>query len=217
MILYDYFRSSAAFRVRIALRLKGLAPERRFVHLLNGEQRSAEYKAINPQGLVPSLVIGDRVFTQSLAIVEYLDETHPEPPLLPKDAADRAWVRAFAQAAACDIHPLNNSRVLAYLRDDLHHDEPTRNAWYAHWIREGFVAMEAMLAARKVQGAFCFGDAPTLADVFLIPQVANAHRFKCPMDDYPLIRAINERAMALPAFDLAQPSRQPDFPKALPT
>jgi maleylpyruvate isomerase len=214
MILYDYFRSSAAFRVRIALNMKGLAPERCFVHLLNGEQRSAGYKAINPQGLVPSLVIDGRVFTQSLAIIEYLDETHPLPPLLPKDAADRAWVRAFAQAAACDIHPLNNSRVLNYLRDDLQHDEPTRNAWYAHWIREGFVAMEAMLAAREYQGAMCFGDSPTLADTFLIPQVANAHRFKCPMDDYPLIRGIYERAMALPAFDSAQPSKQPDFPKA---
>ncbi|MBL8514448.1 MAG: maleylacetoacetate isomerase [Betaproteobacteria bacterium] len=213
MILHDYFRSSAAYRVRIALNLKGLAPERRFVHLLQGEQRNAGYRAVNPQGLVPALEDGGRVFTQSLAIIEYLDETHPEPALLPNAPADRAWVRAFAQAAACDIHPLNNLRVLNYLRDTLGHDEPTRNAWYAHWIREGFLAMEAMLAARQLPSAFCFGDAPTLADVCLIPQVANAQRFKCPMDDYPLIRAIHERAMALPAFDLAQPSKQPDFPK----
>ncbi len=214
MVLYDYFRSSAAFRVRIALNLKGLAPERRYIHLLNGEQRSEAYRALNPQGLVPSLAEGGHVLTQSLAIIEYLDETHPSPPLLPGAPADRAWVRAFAQVAACDIHPLNNLRVLNYLRDTLGQDEPARNAWYAHWVREGFLAMEALLAAREQQSPFCHGDAPTLADVCLIPQVANAQRFKCPMDDYPLIRAINARALALPAFDLAQPSKQPDFPKA---
>lgn len=213
MILYDYFRSSAAYRVRIALNLKGLAPERRFVHLLNGEQRSAEYKSINPQGLVPVLETDGQILTQSLAIIEYLDETHPAPPLLPTSAADRAWVRAFALAIACDIHPLNNTRVLGYLKDELGHDEETRNRWYRHWIREGFIALEQVLAKRLSNSAFCLGEAPTLADICLIPQVANANRFKCPMDDFPLIRGINERAMALPAFDLAQPSKQPDFPK----
>ncbi|MBL8519716.1 MAG: maleylacetoacetate isomerase [Betaproteobacteria bacterium] len=213
MILHDYFRSSAAFRVRIALNLKGLAPERRLVHLLKGDQQGDAYKAINPQGLVPCLEVEGRVLPQSLAIIEYLDETHPSPPLLPAAPANRAWVRAFAQVAACDIHPLNNLRVLNYLRDVLGQDEAARNAWYAHWIREGFVAMEAMLAARPAPGEYCFGSAPTLADVCLIPQVANAQRFKCPLEDYPLIRAIHARAMALPAFDLAQPSKQPDFPK----
>lgn len=214
MILHDYFRSSAAFRVRIALNLKGLVAERRFVHLLNGDQRSAAYRALNPQGLVPILEDAGRSFPQSLAIIEYLDETHPAPPLLPHEAADRAWVRAFAQIAACDMHPLNNLRVLNYLRDEFKVDEAARNRWYQHWIREGFVAMEAMLAARDVASPFCFGDKPTLADICLIPQVANAARFKCPMEDYPLIRSINERALAIPAFDRAQPSKQPDSPKA---
>jgi maleylpyruvate isomerase len=212
MILYDYFRSSAAFRVRIALNLKGLTPERRFIHLLNGAQRSPEYLELNPQGLVPALEDQGRVLTQSLAIIEYLDETHPQPPLLPQPHAERAWVRAFALIAACEVHPLNNLRVLNHLRDTLGLDEAARNRWYAHWIREGFLAMEAMLAARAVPSPYCHGDTPTLADICLIPQVANAHRFKCPMDGYPLIRGVYERAMAHPAFDAAQPARQPDCP-----
>jgi maleylpyruvate isomerase len=214
MILYDYFRSSAAFRVRIALNLKGIEVERRTIHLLNGEQRSADYLAVNPQGLVPCLIDAEQVITQSLAIIEYLEETHPAPPLMPQAPAERAWVRAFAMAAACDIHPLNNTRVIGYLRDELGQDEAARNRWYAHWIRTGFLAMEEMLHKRAVQSPFCFGDTPTLADICLVPQVANANRFKCPLDDYPLIRAINERALALPAFDLAQPSKHPDHPKA---
>jgi maleylpyruvate isomerase len=213
MILHDYFRSSAAFRVRIALNLKGLTPERRFVQLLNGEQRSAAYLAMNPQGLVPLLEDAGRAMPQSLAIIEYLDETHPEPPLLPAAPADRAWVRAFAQIAACDMHPLNNLRVLNFLRDEFQQDDAARHRWYHHWIREGFVAMEAMLAARAVASPLCFGSTPTLADICLIPQVANAMRFKCPMEDYPLIRGINEHALKHPAFDAAQPSKQPDFPK----
>lgn len=208
MILYDYFRSSAAFRVRIGLNLKGLSAELRSVHLLKGEQRDAAYLAINRQGLVPTLVVGDRRLTQSLAILEYLDERHPLPPLLPQGAEDRAWVRAIALAIACDIHPLNNTRVLGYLKDTLSLDEPTRKEWYAHWIRVGFDAIEPALAERAT-GAFCLGDAPTLADVCLVPQVFNARRFDIPLDPWPRIRAITDACMALPAFDAAQPSKQP--------
>ena len=208
MILYDYFRSSAAFRVRIALNLKGLSAERRYIHLRKGEQRAAAYLEANPQGLVPTLVVGDRRLTQSMAIIEYLDEKHPLPPLLPAAAEDRAWVRSIAQVIACDIHPLDNLRVLKYL-DRLGIEEARRDAWYAHWIAEGFAALEPQLAARAT-GPFCFGDAPTLADVCLVPQVANAVRGKVPLDAYPRIRAINDACLALPAFDLAQPARQPD-------
>ena len=208
MILYDYFRSSAAYRVRIALNLKGLAPERRFVHLRKGEQRNGEYLALNPQGLVPTLVDGAVSLTQSLAIIEYLDETHPEPPFLPKDPAERAHVRAIALTIACDIHPIDNLRVLQYLEKTLQADESRRNEWYGHWIREGFVAIEKLLAKRP--GKFCFGDMPTLADICLIPQIANAGRVKLPMEPYPRIRAVQAACAAHPAFDAAQPSKQPD-------
>jgi maleylpyruvate isomerase len=209
MILYDYFRSSAAFRVRIALNLKGLQAERRYIHLRKGEQRSAGYLETNPQGFVPTLVVGERRLTQSLAIIEYLDEKHPLPPLLPPGHEDRAWVRSIALAIACDIHPLNNLRVLQYLARELRVEEAARDAWYAHWIAEGFAAIEPLLAARA-SGAFCRGDAPGLADVFLVPQVANAARYNVPLDAYPRIRAINAACLALPAFALAEPSRQPD-------
>ena len=209
MILYDYFRSSAAYRVRIALHLKGLDPERRFIHLRKGEQRAASYLERNPQGLVPALEIGARALTQSLAIIEYLDETHPEPPLLPSQPEDRAWVRSIALAIACDIHPIDNLRVLKYLAGELQIDEPRRDAWYAHWIAEGFGALETQLAARA-SGRCCHGDSPTLADICLVPQVANAIRGKVPLDRYPRIRAINEACLALPAFALARPDRQPD-------
>lgn len=209
MILHDYFRSSAAFRVRIALNLKGLAYERRPVHLLKGEQRDPAYLELNRQGLVPTLVIGERRLTQSLAIVEYLEERHPLPPLLPQGAEDRAWVRAIALAVACDIHPLNNTRVLGYLKNTLGLDEPTRNTWYAHWIQLGFDALEPMLVGRA-SGRFCLGDEPTLADVFLVPQVFNARRLDIPLDPWPRIAAITESCMALAAFDAAQPSRQPE-------
>jgi maleylpyruvate isomerase len=208
MILYDYFRSSAAFRVRIGLNVKGLTADLRSVHLLKGEQRDAAYLEVNRQGLVPTLVVGDRRLTQSLAILEYLEERHPLPPLLPQGAEDRAWVRAIALAIACDIHPLNNTRVLKYLKEALALDEAARNAWYAHWIREGFDAIEPALAERAA-GAFCLGDTPTLADVCLVPQVFNARRFDIPLDPWPRIRAITDACMALPAFDAAQPSRQP--------
>ena len=210
MILHDYWRSSAAFRVRIALRLKGLEAGRHFVHLARGEQRSQDYLGRNPQGFVPLLEDGPHALTQSLAILEYLDETHPEPPLLPKDPAERAWVRAVALAIACDIHPLNNLRVLQYLKRDLAIDEAARDRWYAHWIDEGFGAIEAMLAARPGPGPFCLGAEPTMADACLVPQVFNARRFRVPVEPYPLIRAVTEACLALPAFDLAQPAKQPD-------
>ncbi len=209
MILYDYFRSSAAYRLRIALNLKGLSPERRFVHLLKGEQRASSYLEINPQGLVPTLVIDGMTLTQSLAIMEYLDETHPEPPLLPKGAADRVWVRSIAQTIACDIHPIDNTRVMQYLEKNLNLDQDGRNTWYGHWIRLGFEAIETRLAERG-GGAFAFGDTPTIADICIVPQVANAGRVKLPMDPYPRISAINAHCLAHPAFAAAHPSRQPD-------
>jgi maleylpyruvate isomerase len=209
MILYDYFRSSAAFRVRIALNLKGLAAERRFVHLRKSEQRADAYLEVNPQGLLPTLVAGDRRLTQSLAIIEYLDETHPRPPLLPSLPEDRAWVRAVALSIACDIHPLNNLRVLRYLGQQLAIEEPRRDEWYRHWVREGFDAMESQLAERA-SGAFCLGDSPTLADICLVPQVANARRLAVDLAPYPRIRAIDASCLELAAFAGAAPERQPD-------
>jgi maleylpyruvate isomerase len=211
MILYDYFRSSAAFRVRIALNLKGLAYERRFIHLRKGDQRAPEYRGKNPQGLVPTLEVGGRHLTQSLAIIEYLEERHSHPALLPAGAEDRAWVRSIALAIACDIHPIDNLRVLQYLAKKLDVAEPARDDWYRHWIREGFEAIEAQLAGRS--GRHCFGDTPTLADVCLVPQVFNSQRLSLDLAPYPRIRAIHESCMALPAFADAQPSRQPDAEK----
>jgi maleylpyruvate isomerase len=210
MILHDYWRSSAAFRVRIGLRLKGLEAERRFVHLARGEQRAPDYKAKNPQGFVPLLEDGPRTLTQSLAILEYLEETHPEPPILPSDPAERAWVRAVALAVACDIHPLNNLRVLQYLKREFGADEAARDKWYAHWVAEGLAPIETMLAARPGPGPFCLGAEPTLADICLVPQVFNARRYHVPLEPYPLIRAVTEACLARPAFDLAQPAKQPD-------
>ncbi len=210
MILHDYWRSSAAFRVRIALRLKGLSPERHFVHLLKAEQRAPGYLAMNPLGLVPVLQVGAQALAQSLAIVEYLDETVPEPPLLPADPAERAWVRSLALAVACDIHPLNNLRVLQYLKREFGVDDGGRDRWYAHWIDEGFAAIEKMLAARPGPGPFCLGAEPTIADICLVPQVFNARRYRVPLEPYPLVRSVAETCLARPAFDLAQPSKQPD-------
>ena len=209
MILFDYFRSSAAYRVRIALNLKGLDAERRFVHLRKGEQRAPDYLGKNPQGFVPTLVVGPLHLTQSLAIIEYLDEKFPLPPLLPPGAEDRAFVRAIALAIACDIHPINNLRVLQYLYKQLAVEEPARDEWYRHWIREGFAAIESQLAARAT-GPYCFGDTPTMADVCLVPQVANANRLDVDLAPYPRIRATDAACRALPAFADAQPSRQPD-------
>ena len=209
MILHDYFRSSAAYRVRIALHIKGVATERRFVHLRKGEQRAPGYLALNPQGLVPMLEIGERRLTQSLAIIEYLDEKYPQPPLLPPGPEDRAWVRAVALSIACDIHPLNNTRVLGYLEKQLHLDEEQRNTWYRHWVTLGFDALEQQLAARA-EGRFCFGHVPTIADVCLVPQVANARRFKVDLTPYPRIVAIDEACRALEPFANARPDAQPD-------
>ncbi|HZH26292.1 MAG TPA: maleylacetoacetate isomerase [Azospirillaceae bacterium] len=209
MKLYGYFRSSAAFRVRIGLNLKGLAYEHAGVHLRKNEQRAAAYADLNPQMLVPALVDGEQVLTQSLAILEYLDETHPEPPFLPRDPAGRARVRAIAQIVACDVHPLNNLRVLRYLERDMGQDQARRDAWYAQWIVEGFAAIEATLA-KGPTGAFCHGDTPTLADICLVPQVFNARRVPFDFAPYPTLMRVFEACMRLPAFDAAQPSRQPD-------
>jgi len=209
MEFYDYFRSSAAFRVRIALNLKGLTPERHFVHLRHNEQRAPDYLKLNPQGLVPTLVDGVAL-TQSLAIVEYLDETHPESPLLPADAKGRARVRAIAQAIACEIHPINNLRVLNYLTEAFSLDAETRaEKWYRHWVAEGMAGVEGLLAGEGT-GRFCHGDAPTLADICLVPQIFNTRRFDCPMDAYPIAMRVFETCMAVDAFADAQPSRQPD-------
>jgi maleylpyruvate isomerase len=211
MKLYDYFRSSAAYRVRIALNLKGLELEsRRSVHLRKGEQRAADYRSVNPQGLVPALVDGDNVLTQSLAIIEYLDETRPEPPLLPADPAGRARVRAIAQAIACDIHPLNNLRVLKYLVGPLGVTDAQKDEWYRHWVRAGFEALEGMLTPAAGTGQFCHGDRPTLADVVLVPQVYNAERFDIDAAAYPTIHRIAEACRAMPAFAAAAPELQPD-------
>lgn len=212
MKLYDYFRSSAAFRVRIALNLKGLAVEREFVHLRRREQRAGGYLALNPQGLVPALVDDDgTVVTQSLAIIEYLDETRPEPPLVPRQAGPRARVRAISQAIACEIHPLNNLRVLGYLTRTFGIDEETRTEkWYRHWIAEGLAGVEGLLVSSPDTGRFCHGDQPTMADCCLAPQIFNARRFGCELAPYPTVRGIFESCMAIDAFDAAQPSRQPD-------
>lgn len=211
MKVYGYFRSSASYRLRIALNLKGLAPEQAFVHLRRGEQRAPDYLALNPEGLVPALVTDDgQVLTQSLAIIEWLDERFPLPRLLPEDADGRARVRAIALAIACDIHPIDNLRVLAYLRDRLGLDQAARDAWYAHWVAEGLTALEARLARDPATGRFCHGDAPTLADICLVPQLANAARMGCPLDAYPTLTRIAAVADTLPAFAAAAPGRQPD-------
>jgi maleylpyruvate isomerase len=209
MILYDYYRSSAAYRVRIALNLKGLTSERRFIHLRRGEQRDPAYLELNPQGLVPMLVVGDKRLTQSLAIIEYLEEKHPAPALLPLTPDDRAWVRAMALSIACDIHPLNNTRVLKYLAKELAIEEPKRDEWYRHWVVHGFTALESQLRERA-PGKFCLGDTPTLADICLVPQVANAQRLEVAMDSFPRIREINAACLALKAFDEARPENNPD-------
>lgn len=209
--LYGYFRSSAAYRVRIALNLKGLDYDQIPVNLVKGEQRGGEHLARNPLGLVPSLVLDDcSVVNQSLAICEYLDEVHPEPSLLPVNALERARVRALAQSVACEIHPLNNLRVLKYLVREMGADEAAKLAWYHHWIAEGFTALEATLSNDPGSGDFCHGDTPTLADICLIPQVYNAERFECDLSAYPTIQRIAANCRTLPAFEKAAPAAQPD-------
>jgi maleylacetoacetate isomerase len=211
MKLYGFFRSSAAFRVRIALNLKQLRYESVAIHLRRNEQANPQYRALNPQGLVPTLEEDDgRRFIQSLAIIEYLDEIHPASPLLPPGAADRARVRALAAIVACDIHPINNLRVLRYLSHTLGHDEAAIGAWYNHWIDAGFAALEPLLAADRRTGAFCHGDSPGLADIALVPQVVNAERYRLDMAPYPTINRIYRTCMALAPFAAAHPDNQPD-------
>lgn len=211
MKLYGYFRSSAAFRVRIALNLKGLEAEQVLISLPGGDQFGDEYKKINPQGRVPTLVDGDNVLFQSMAILEYLDETRPEPAFLPSDPAGRARVRGLANVIACDIHPLNNLAVLRFLSRDLGvSKEDIDGTWYRHWVVEGFNALEAWLAGDSATGKFCHGDTPGLADICLVPQVFNAQRYECDLSPYPVLMGIFANCMAMEAFDAAQPSRQPE-------
>jgi maleylacetoacetate isomerase len=210
MKLFGFFRSSAAFRVRIALNLKGLAWDDGFVHLRRGDQRRGEYLAVNPQGLVPALEIDGHTLIQSMAIVEYLDERHPQPPFLPRDALRRARVRALAEIVACDIHPINNLRVLRYLSRPLGHDQAAIETWYNHWIATGFEAFERLLAGDARTGEFCDGHAPGLADIALIPQVVNSERYKLDLSPYPTISRIYAACMRLDAFATAHPDNQPD-------
>jgi maleylpyruvate isomerase len=212
MKLYDYAYSSAAYRVRIAMNMKGIAYDRTSIHLVKdgGQQHSAAYKAVNPQELIPSLEVDGHVLGQSLAIIEYLDETHPAPPLLPSYPLDKARVRNIAYAIACDIHPINNLRARGRLKEFGHADDEIMSKWYAHWITVGFTALETMLSASKETGVFCHGDVPTLADICLVPQMANAYRFKVPVDAFPTLVRIDTAARALPAFAAAAPERQPD-------
>jgi maleylacetoacetate isomerase len=206
MKLYGYFRSSTSYRVRIALALKGLAYENAFVHLLRGEHGEPEYLAVNPQGRVPSLEVDGETLIQSPAILEYLEEAHPSFPLLPGDEISRARIRAVCAILGCDVHPLNNLSTLKYLKNVLGADDDARNAWYAHWVTQGFDAVEQLIEP----GPYCFGPTPTMADVYLVPQVFNAQRFKVPMDAYPRIRAVAAACEEHPAFQAAAPDNQPD-------
>lgn len=208
--LHSYFRSSAAYRCRIALNLKGLAHDTAFVHLIKdgGQHNAPAYRALNPQALVPTLEHDGKVITQSLAIIEYLDEIQPMPSLLPGDAPSRANIRAFALAIACDIHPVNNLRVLNYLKGPLRQDQAAADAWYRHWIKDGLDACEKLLPATASR--FAFGDQPTMADACLIPQMYNARRYKCDLSGVPRLVAIDAACLALPAFANAAPEAQPD-------
>ncbi|MCP1576410.1 maleylacetoacetate isomerase [Herbaspirillum rubrisubalbicans] len=210
--LYSYFRSSASYRVRIALNLKGVAYETAAVHLLNqgGEQLLPAFTQVNPHALVPVLADQGRLLTQSMAMLEYLEERYPAPALLPGDAFQRAHIRELALAIACEIHPLNNLRVLRYLKHQLAVDEAQKTAWIQHWIKLGFSALEQQLAADTTRGHFCVGDAPTMADCFLVPQIFNARRFEVDMAPYPTLCAIDAACNALPAFQQAHPAQQPD-------
>ena len=210
MKLYTFFRSSASFRVRIALNHKGLKYEHAGVSLPKGEHLEAGYKSLNAQGLVPALEDGGRLLTQSLAIIEYLDEVYPGPKLLPMVPLDRAYVRAFSQIIACEIHPLNNLRTRKYISKTCKLDEDGVNAWYRHWIAEGFQVMEALLVQERKNGKYCYRDQVTMADCCLVPQVFNAILYKCDLKPYPTVMRIHEACMKLDAFVLAQPSKQPD-------
>ena len=212
MKLYTFFRSSASYRVRIALNLKGLQYEQAPIHLRRGggEQLSPAYKAINPQALVPALEDGGKILTQSLAIIEYLEERYPQPPLLPRDPADKAVVRSMALIIACEIHPVQNLRVLQYVKREYNQSDEQVNRWAQHWIDLGLAALEQMIVAQPRRGRFCFGDTPTLADICLVPQLGNARRYGCDLSPYPAIMEIEKNSMALPAFADAAPEKQPD-------
>ena len=212
MLLYDYWRSSASYRVRIALNLKGLSYKQKSVHLVRdgGEQKQPEYTAINPQGLVPTLVDDGIVLTQSMAIMEYLDERYPEPPLLPAELIERARIRAMALVIACDIHPLNNSSVTGYIGTTLQQSSAAVNEWYCNWITRGFTALETLLESSGSSGLCCYGDDPGLADICLVPQVYNAERFNCDLTSFENIRRISGYCRNLKAFTMATPEHQPD-------
>ncbi len=210
MKLYDFFRSGAAHRVRIALNLKNIDCERAFVHLRRGEQSAPDYVRLNPQRMVPTLVDGELSLGQSLAIIEYLDETRPEVPLLPADPMGRARVRQLAMISACDIHPINNVGVLTYLRQALGADEDGVNGWYRHWVARGLCAFEILLADSPATGSFCHGESPTLADVCLVPQLTGARRFDCDLAPYPTVLEIEAACNELAAFRDAAPANQPD-------
>ncbi len=210
MKLYTFFRSSASFRLRIALNLKGLDHESVFVSLPKMENFDSEFTNLNPQQLLPTLVDGDDVLIQSMAIIEYLDETYPEIPLMPDTPSKRAYVRAVSHGIACDISPLNNVGPLRYLENEMGIDADKRQAWYEHWVKKGFIALEALLVQRGLSGKYCFGDQVTLADICLVPQVFNAQRFNCPLEDYPTLMGIFSNLMELKPFIDAQPDNQPD-------
>lgn len=207
--LYDYFRSTAAYRVRITLNLKGLEYQQIPVNLLTGEDQGEDYRTVNPQGLVPALTRDGTVLTQSLAICEYLDEIRPEPPLLPGNADQRARIRALAQMVTSDIHPVNNLRILKYLTGELGISEEQKRSWYHHWINEGFRPIEQLLGEQATKGKFCFGDQITLADVCLVPQLYNARRFELDLTPYPRIVQIEQACLELEAFNKARPENQP--------
>lgn len=210
LALYSYFRSSASYRVRIALGLKGLAYDYRPVHLVKNEQRGDAYAAVAPSRLVPALRDGETTLTQSLAIMEYLDEIHPEPPLLPRDAPGRARVRALALDVACEIHPINNLKVLRFLTQELKLSEDDKLRWIRHWVETGLATVEQKLAGHPQTGRFCHGDTPTLADCTLVPQIFNAQRFGCRLDHVPTVMRVVDACLQLPAFQQAQPAACPD-------
>ena len=212
MKLYSFFRSSASYRVRIALNLKRLSYEQAAIHLRRGggEQLSAAYKAVNPQALVPALEVNGDILTQSLAIIEYLEETHPDPALLPGEPAQRALARSMAMIIACEVHPIQNLRVLSYVKKEYNQTDEQVNRWARHWIDLGLSALEQMIVAQSKRGRFCLGDVPTLADICLVPQLGNARRYGCDLSKYPAIVEIEKNCMALPAFANAAPEKQPD-------
>jgi maleylpyruvate isomerase len=213
LTLYTFFRSSAAFRVRIALNHKGIGFDPKYIWLIDGEQQADSYRQINPQALVPTLIDGAHTLNQSMAIIEYLDETKPGPKLLPADPLGRARVRSLSQYIACEIHPLNNLRILKYLKNAMGLEQERIDTWYRHWCEVGLSSFEQQLGDGQ-SGLYCHGDAVSMADVCLVPQIFNARRFKVDLTPYPMTTAINDRLMLLPAFDAAQPAKQPDAARA---